>query len=326
MTNNTLSTRTLGKSGLQVSSMGFGTWGIGGPYAGTTCYGPTDDAVSLRALEVALEHGVNLYDTAPTYGGGHSETLLGQAFRHKRDQVIFATKAGYERFDQPPNLSVTDMVRVFQDSLNRLGTDYIDLLQLYNPPVEVMMQTSDAILSWVDSLRRQGAIRAFGVSVKSPEEGQLAIEKLNPDAIQVNFNMIDQRIIDNNLLMQAEKANVALIARTPLCFGFLAGTIEENIQFDSRDHRSLWPRTRISQWIKGGNIMAKLAKTHHLEAVEAALRYPLSFRSVACVIPGMMQESEVRENCRLTQAGPLDKQMVTEIRDLYESNNQFRPE
>lgn len=320
-----IESRILGKSGIKVSSLGFGAWGIGGPYAGTTCYGPTDDAVSLRALDVALECGITFYDTAPTYGGGHSETLLGKAFAQKRDQVILAGKAGYERFDQPPDWSVPSMARVFDDSLRRLNSDYMDILQIYNPSLAVL-NAPEVIHTWIDTLRRQGSIRAFGVSVKTPEEGLLAIKNMNPDAIQVNFNLLDQRVIDCQLLSRAEEAKVALIARTPLCFGFLTGTIDESTPFDKSDHRSLWSRKRILEWIQGGRKLADLAHKHQLLPIAAALRYPLSFpSSVATVIPGMMQEREVRENVGFVQGGALPEQMVTAIRDFYESHNRFRP-
>ena len=319
-----LAPRLLGKSGMAVSSMGFGAWGIGGPYADSACYGPTDDAVSLRALQVALAGGITFYDTAPTYGGGHSETLLGQAFAGKRQQVIFASKAGHERFDQRPDFSIAAMARVFTNTLHRLQSDYVDILQLYNPPLAVM-QAPDNILTWIDGLRRQGAIRAFGVSVKSPVEGLTAIEQLSPDALQVNFNLMDQRVIDCGLLAQAEAAKVALIARTPLCFGFLAGTITEESSFDPGDHRGEWPRQQVLRWIQGGRKLADLASQHSLVPVEAALRYPLSFPAVATVIPGMLQEDEVRANIHVARRGPLSADVLSAIRALYENNNRFAP-
>ena len=127
--------RPLGKTGLQVSEIGFGAWGIGGRTVEQTSYGDTDDRTSLAALDRALERGITFFDTSAAYGNGHSEELIGRAVRGKRSRAVITTKAGYEAWDQPPDFSPSAIVASTERSLARLGTDYLDLLQLHNPPL-----------------------------------------------------------------------------------------------------------------------------------------------------------------------------------------------
>src|SRR5215831_8164719 len=112
--------RALGRTGLSVSEIGFGAWGIGGRTAGTTSYGDTDDRTSLAALAGALDQGITFFDTSSAYGNGHSETLIGQAFAMARQRVVIATKAGYESWDRPPDFSPEAIVRSAEQSLRRL--------------------------------------------------------------------------------------------------------------------------------------------------------------------------------------------------------------
>ena len=124
--------RPLGKTGLIVSEIGFGAWGIGGRTVGTTSYGDTDDAMSLAALRRARECGISFFDTSAAYGNGHSEELIGQAFEGSRTSIVIATKAGYDSWDRPPDFSPAAITVSAEASLRRLRTDYIDLLQLHN--------------------------------------------------------------------------------------------------------------------------------------------------------------------------------------------------
>src|SRR5690348_6794459 len=122
--------RSLGKSGLTVSEIGFGAWGIGGRTAGETSYGETDDQRSRAALDRAFDLGITFFDTANVYGDGHSETLIGEAFAQKRDRVVIGTKAGLIRFGEAPDFSPEALRRSLAGSLKRLQSDYVDLFQL----------------------------------------------------------------------------------------------------------------------------------------------------------------------------------------------------
>src|SRR2546425_10031579 len=136
--------RTLGKTGLKVSEVGFGAWAIGGNDHGNS-YGPTDDKVSLEAVERAFELGCNFYDTADVYGHGHSEELLGQALRDHRKEVILATKVGGDFYHDPPRMNFNPDYLEFAlaKSCERLQTHYIDLYQLHNPPHPITEEWKD---------------------------------------------------------------------------------------------------------------------------------------------------------------------------------------
>src|SRR6185295_5584920 len=154
--------RALGRTGLSVSEIGFGAWGIGGRTVGETSYGDTDDRTSLVALRRALDRGITFFDTSSAYGEGHSEALIGEAFAARRDKVVIATKAGYDSWDKPPDFSPGAVVASAERSLARLRSDYVDLLQLHNPPAQALRE--GGVREALTRLQSSGKIRAWGVS------------------------------------------------------------------------------------------------------------------------------------------------------------------
>jgi aryl-alcohol dehydrogenase-like predicted oxidoreductase len=297
--------RALGRSGLTVSEIGFGAWGIGGRTAGETSYGDTDDHRSLAALDRALDLGITFYDTAPAYGDGHSEELLGEAFASRRDRVMIATKAGLSRFEEPPDFSPTALRASLEGSLRRLKTDYVDLFQLHNAPPE-LFHHSPEIYATLEEFQREGKARVFGVSVKSPQEAVAILATYPVASVQVNLNMLDARAIESGLLLRAAEKGTGIIARTPLCFGFLSGAVTADTAFPPGDHRRSWPRAQIERWISGAATMHKAADVAPTEArSQAALRFCLSFSAVSTVIPGILSPSEAEENAAASEAGPL---------------------
>jgi aryl-alcohol dehydrogenase-like predicted oxidoreductase len=307
--------RPLGRTGIAVSEIGFGAWGIGGATPGATSYGRTDDAASLRALNAAIACGINFFDTSNVYGYGHSEELLGQALRARRDKVVIATKAGLYRYGEAADFSAAHIRKSLEDSLRRLRSDYVDLLQLHNPPPERMRDAAD-ICETIRRLKSEGRIRAFGVSVREPADGLAAVEHLEPDAIQANFNLLDQRALDCCLFAAAAARHCAIIARTPLCFGFLGGRIDESTTFPTEDHRSRWPRQQVVAWLRGGRQMLRHAEPTET-ASQFALRFCLSFEAVACVIPGMLRAEEVIENAAASRSGPIPRSILAALREDY---------
>ena len=303
--------------------IGFGAWGIGGLTAGATSYGKTDDAVSRRALRAAFENGINFFDTAPAYGTGHSETLIGETFADKRELVVIATKGGMRRFDEPADYAPDALHESLEASLQRLKTDYVDLYQLHSPPEEVL-NAPGALNDLIDRLRQEGVIRAFGVSVARPEDGILAMDRFDIDAIQANFSLVDQRALDCGLLPEAEAQNVAIIARTPLCFGLLSGNYDRKTRFDPADHRSRWSPEQIERWVDAADRFAMSSNSPQPQSkAQIALRYCLSFSAVCTTIPGMMTDSEVRENTAAGSLGPLSPAELDAARDIYRSDSFF---
>lgn len=309
--------RALGRSGIKISEIGFGAWGIGGATPGATSYGRTDDRVSLSALHEALDRGITFFDTSSVYGYGHSEELLGQAFAGRRNSVVFATKAGLQRYGEPVDFSRAAISASVEESLTRLQTDYIDLLQLHSPAVDRLRESED-IAETAAELKWQGLIRSFGVSLRDPQDGFIALTQLQPDAIQVNFNLLDQRVIDCGLLAAAERARCAVVARTPLCFGFLSGQVSETTVFSPEDHRSRWPREQIAWWVKGGSAMRAHATSESDQTLsQFALRFGISFPAVGAVIPGMLTPAEVIENAKASTLGPLPDSVLAAVRTSY---------
>jgi aryl-alcohol dehydrogenase-like predicted oxidoreductase len=315
--------RPLGKTGLTVSEIGFGAWGIGGPSPGATSYGPTDDAVSLSTLERAFEQGITLYDTSNAYGDGHSETLIGQAFRQRRTQVVIATKAGFPRFDPDQDFSPGQLRASLEGSLRRLQTDHVDLFQLHSPPIALLCDDPE-ILATLRSLVQEGKARAFGLSVRAPEDGLIAIRELGFPVLQANLNLLDQRAVDNGLLALAQETGVALIARTPLCFGMLSGRVPVDSVFDPQDHRSRWPRAQIERWLDGSRrFVDAIAAGERVTSAQVALRYCLSHPAVAAAIPGMMRPHEVDENTAASALGPPVSHAFAQIERLSSCSDFF---
>jgi aryl-alcohol dehydrogenase-like predicted oxidoreductase len=315
--------RSLGTTDIKISEIGFGTWGIGGMTPGASSYGPTDDNVSCNALSSALDQGINFFETCYAYGNGHSEELMGKIFSKQRNRVVIAAKVGLIKYGVPLDFSPDNICTSLDQSLRRLKTEYVDLLQLHNPPPDVM-KNGEEILNCVNRLKREGQIRAFGISAQCPEDALIAINYLQPNSVQVNFNMLDWRSIDCGLIQLAQKTKTSLIARTPLCFGFLSGTINKDTKFESWDHRSRWPQKQIDTWVEGTKSMMSCVDSNPLHTKsQLAMRFCLSFPEVSTTIPGMITEEEVIENARSSELGPFSKSELKELERVYSENNSF---
>lgn len=302
-------THPLGSTGIRVSSIGFGAWGIGGTSDGAVAYGPTEDQTSLAALQRAFELGITYYDTSNLYGYGHSEKLLGQAFKDCRDKVVLGTKGGFLRFSGEQDFSVKHLQQALDGSLRRLGTDYIDLYQLHSPPPD---HITDEVFSVLSDWKRAGKVRALGVSLKSPLEGRVVLDTFSFDVVQANFSLFDQRALDCELLAICESKNVGFIGRTPLCFGFLTGKYEA-AAFPPGDHRAAWTAEQREEWIKAGRRLGEgTAAALGQSAAQLALRFCLSYPAVSTVIPGMLTVAEVEENAVAGKDGPLPKDLLSE--------------
>jgi len=304
--------RKLGETGILVSEVGFGGWGIGGRTAGATSYGDTDDALSLKALQRALDLGITFFDTSSAYGSGHSEVLIGQAVAGRRDKAVIATKAGYDDWTRPPDFSAAAIRRSAELSLKRLGTDYLDVLQLHNPPSEVLAagETREVL----DSLAAAGKIRSWGVSAKNPAGAAEALRVMGAPIVQANFNMMDVRVVTEGLLDEVCRRDAAFIARTPLCFGFLTGAIDRSTVFAEGDHRAAWSRPQLDNWIDGArDLISAVSATPGREAVLSALRFCLSFDGVSSVIPGVLHPAEAETNAEASEQGPLPAEIVAKV-------------
>ena len=286
--------RTLGRTGLAVSEIGFGAWAIGGNAFGNS-YGSTDDAESQRAIRRAFELGCNFFDTADVYGHGHSEELLGAALHDVRDQVLIATKVGGNFYDGDVHMDFAPGYVRFavERSLERLRTDHIDLLQLHNPPMSLISEPGT--YEPLEAMKSEGLIRFYGVSVHPPEEGLAAVQTTLPDTVQIVYNLA-RREAEDTFLPSAQAANVGVIAREPLANGFLAGRYTAESTWERGDIRSRMPRPYVTQLATLGQRVRELAEKSGMTAAQLALKFVLDRQDVACAIVGMKTVQQVEEN------------------------------
>ena len=311
--------RELGSTGLRVSEIGFGAWGIGG-----NAYGDTDDEESKMALLLAVEKGVNFIDTSDIYGAGHSERLIGETLSNVRDKILIATKGGtlpHTGTHMPQDFSSGHIRQALQASLDRLRTDYIDLYQLHSPSLDHL---TDELLATLEELKGAGKIRHVGVSLRSPDDGQAILDRYPFATIQVNLNMIDHRAIDNGLLALAKQKHMAVIARTPFNFGFLTGAIK-NLNFGNKDHRSNWPREQLERWAKAADLFEPLCDGGSKTNAQVALQFCLSIQEVSTVIPGLQKREQVLENILASELGPFSTAEMSFIRKVYANNTFVNP-
>lgn len=280
--------RELGRTQLKVSEIGFGAWAIGGD-----AYGPTSDKDSLRALEAAWDRGVNFFDTADSYGKGHSEALLAAFLKGKsRDRAVIATKAGWDFYQAPvrKRFDAGYLGFAVERSLQRLDTDVLDLFQLHNPPLE-LIENGEAV-SVLESLKQAGKIRFAGLSVHRVEEAMAALKHPAVDSLQVVFNVLDPRM--KAVFEKAAEKRVALIAREPLASGLLSGKYPAGFEFPKGDHRRRWvSEKRQADAQKTALIFGLFPE---LRWPKTALEFVLAQDAFAVVIPGMKNEAQVLDN------------------------------
>lgn len=303
--------RPLGKSGLQVSEIGFGGWAIGGNQAGSS-YGTTDDATSLAALNQAYELGCTFFDTADCYGHGHSETLIGQALKGwKREEVIVATTVGLDFYSQDQsddaattpsghnsslgrmNFSEKHIRSALEKSLQRLGTDRIDVYQLQTPTMELIHL--GRMFSLMQTLQSEGKIRFFGIVIHDPMEGIQAIDRGHVQTVQAVYNLFDRRP-EPALFAHCEKEQVGLIAREPLANGFLTGKFTPDTQFETGDIRAKWPKLYLNKRIQAAEQFKKQIPPNYPSLSTLALKFVLAQPMVSVVIPGCKTPQQVVEN------------------------------
>ena len=314
--------RALGKTGLRVSEIGFGGWGIGGAKEGHGSYGVTDDQESQRALRAAFDAGVTFYDTSDLYGNGHSERLIGMAFREVRDQVVIASKVGFLN-DGQQNFSPEHIRGSLEGALRRLQRECLDLYQLHNPSPEILEESGQEIFETLDALKREGKIRSYGISLRSPGEGLLIVKKWPVPCVQANLSVVDQRARENGLLDLCRSEGIGFIGRTPLCYGFLTGKYSQESVFGPLDHRSKWPPEQIVLWAKAVDLFDSVAQRQRQTAAQIALRFCLSYPGVSAVIPGMLVGSHVKENVPASDFGPLGQEDLNTMEKIYEENTFF---
>jgi aryl-alcohol dehydrogenase-like predicted oxidoreductase len=315
--------RNLGKTDISISEIGFGAWGIGGLSEGeATSYGKTDDNESKRALKKAYEMGINFYDTSNIYGDGHSEELIASVFKNLREKIIIASKVGFLKHNGPQDFSKKNITQSLEGTLKRLKTDYLDLYQLHSAPLDILKKSPETLETML-KLKEEGKIKAIGISARSPEEGTLIAKNYPFESIQINFNLVDQRVVESGFMNICQEKGIGVIVRTPLCFGFLSGKYKD-YQFNKEDHRSAWTKEQRAIWANAPNLFLNAIddRTNQTNS-QIALRYCLSYPAVSTVIPGMLNEKEVIENSQASKLGALKKEEILRLERVYQENKFF---
>ena len=307
--------RALGRTGFQVSEIGYGAWGIGG----TQWMGGNDDE-SVRALRRAVELGYNFIDTALAYGDGHSEKLTGRIVREATHRMYVATKVPPKNRLWPARRGIgieavfpyDYILRCTEESLRNLKVDAIDLQQLHvwNPEWLDREEWRRAF----EELKTAGKVRAVGISIND-HEPDTALDLIRTgliDAVQVIYNIFDQSP-EQNLFALAEQRKVGVLARVPFDEGSLTGNITEETVFNPKEFRAFYFRgDRKKQVVERVKALEKDLANGSLP--EVALRFTISHPAVSTVIPGMRTARNVERNAAVSEKGPLDAATLQMLR------------
>ncbi|MBM4161503.1 MAG: aldo/keto reductase [Ignavibacteria bacterium] len=308
--------RKFGRTGINVSEIGYGAWGIGG-----VMWQGSDDEESKRALHKAVDLGMNFIDTALAYGRGHSEQLINNLLRERNERIYVATKIPPKSGEWPARKGskVTDafpynyIIRCTEKSLRNLGVDTIDIQQFHVWDDEWTGESEwwDAI----SALKEQGKIRFFGISINDHEpENALKLGASGKlDTVQVIYNIFDQSP-ERELFPFCQKNNIGVIVRVPFDEGSLTGSITVDSAFPPGDFRNRYFQgERRKEVVARVNKLKSLLGTEAETLAELALRFALSHPSVSTVIPGMRTVRNVEANCGTSDGRHLSDRLIAEL-------------
>jgi aryl-alcohol dehydrogenase-like predicted oxidoreductase len=306
--------RRLGKSRLDVTAMGLGLWAMGG-----ADFGPTEDRQSLNTIDAALDAGVTFFDTADVYGDGHSERLLGQAMRGRRERFIVATKIGWQGYDDAAQRSQYDdpakIVAGVEGSLQRLGTDYVDLLQWHIDRQDETMQTA---LEGFRQLKQSGKVRAFGLSTSDFDYLQAFNAEGDCATLQVDYSILN-RTPEAEIFPYCQEQNIGVIVRGPLAMGILTGKFSAQSRFPEGDFRRNW----IDNPDENRIFTDDLAKVTALQPLaqdrtlaQLALQFSFTHPAVSTTIPGAKTVAQLQDNLKAAELGTLPTEDMAVIDGL----------
>ena len=306
-----LNTRRLGKSDFQVTEIGIGLWAIGGSE-----WGPVDDQNSLDTIEAALKAGITFFDTADVYGLGHSERLLGQSMKSRREEFFVASKIGWIGFDHDNFASAYDstkkLIEGVEQNLKRLDTDYIDLLQCH---IHLPEPNLEYFLEGFQQLQRLGKVRSYGVSSSQID----FIKKFNADggtaALQIDYSILN-RTAEEEIFPYCQENDIGVIVRGPLAMGILTGKFSIESRFPEGDFRRNWHENSKENSI----FLDDLGKVDQLREVvgeqslaQLALQFVLSHPAVITVIPGAKTVQQLEQNVAVGHMPPLSREVLDQI-------------
>ncbi len=317
--------RRLGETDLNVSEVGFGAWTVS-----TNWWGKIDEDQAIGLLTTAFDLGVNLFDTADTYGTGYGEEILAKALKNQRHEMVIGTKFGYDFYanvereghqERPQNFTPEFIRYACEQSLQRLDTDYIDLYQLHNPRIDTI--EDDEVFDTLDELVKEGKLRHYGVALGPDigwfEEGEASMKERHILAMQIIYSILEQEPA-RRFFPLAEEARTGLITRVPHASGMLDGTYTKDTVFEASDHRS----HRKQLWLNDS-----LEKISHLDFLteglsstigQIAIQFALSGSNVASVLPNIINQTQLREFVAASETESIPGEFLDRVRELYDEN------
>ena len=312
----------LGKSDIRVSEIGFGAWTIALDWWGRSI----DEAEARRMLKKAYDVGINFFETGDMYGKGKSERLIGEAFAGMRDEIVISTKYGYDfsgvqqvgHSELPQRFDAGFTERALEASLERLQTTYVDVYGLHNPKMNHI--TDDSIFDTLDGIAKRSKAKAFqvalGPAIGWTAEGLAAMNRPNVSAVQTVYNILEQTP-GNELLEEAARRDVGVLVRVPDASGILTGKVTADTKIDSKDHRSV----RKGQWVRASlrkvEQLRPIARRNGLSITELAIKFILSKRGMASVLPTMVSEEEIASFAAMSDGRYIPEDDMQEIAGIY---------
>lgn len=314
--------RSYGTASTQVSEVGLGCWQFG------DAFGPMLDDTAMAIMSAAVQGGVNFFDTADIYGGGRSESLIGRFLAsYSGDPIRVVTKYGRDASVFPDNYTEASMRKSVDDSRERLGVEALDCLQLHCVPMEELKKGD--VFGWLRDLKSEGAIREFGASVQTVEEGLFCLKQEGLASLQVIFNIFRQKLVAE-LLPQAKEAGVSIIVRLPLASGMLAGKFTTDTTFTEGDHRNY---NRDGEAFSVGETFAGLPfelgvgladelkgmLPDSMTMAQAAQRWILDHDAVTTIITGASSVQQITDNAAVSGLPPLGEELHGSLSEFYQA-------
>ncbi len=308
--------RKMGKSQLEVSVVGHGTWGLGNDF-----FGEVDEKTGIAAIHQSMDLGVNLIDTAPAYGQNfESEITVGKAIAGRRDKAVISTKFGIHRImgEYVKCLSPMLIRKEIENSLSRLGTDYIDIYMIHWPDNNFGIEGALDVLA---DLKKEGKVRETAVSNFSVEEIDLAVAKAGIVCVQPPFSLLDRSSIENGVIPHCHKNNIGTMTYGSLGGGILTGTMEKPLVADGKEQRSgfynffeepMW--TKCNQLI---DTMREIATARSVPVAQVAINWTLAQPGVTTVLMGSSKPSTAK-NSAAAADWEMNEQEVKTINASYD--------
>ena len=324
--------RQLPRTDLELSEVGFGVWTVA-----TDWWGKRTEAEQSSLLENALEAGINFFDTADTYGEGYGEEVLAKFLGHRRNEIIIATKFGYDFYDKSvprvghqerPQKFERDFIKfACEQSLRRLGTDHIDLYQLHNPKAEALDR--DEVFETLEQLQFEGKIRYYGAALGPDigwfEEGEMSMRQRHLDSVQIIYSILEQEpALD--FFPIAEEENIGLLSRVPHASNMLTGVQLEIPTFDENDHRAL----RKAEWMRESMLKVErvqfLVQEGERSMGQAAINFVLAQPTIVSVLPNITSLDDLKEFTQAVDTPGLTQQDQDYILELWRNGFHLKDE